>query len=110
MPRAPHRGFTPNDECFFIFLDANEQYLASGSEDNVGVVWDRNYGIPLCRLPHAEVVNCVGLSQTNPEVAVSVSDDQSIKVWRSTRLCRELGIDLKEKTHGTLLANIRSRR
>lgn len=23
-----HKGYTPNDECFFIFLDASDQYVA----------------------------------------------------------------------------------
>lgn len=37
MMRRAHRAYTPNDECFFIFLDASELYLASGAEDKHGI-------------------------------------------------------------------------
>lgn len=36
MMRRAHRAYTPNDECFFIFLDASDLYLASGAEDKHG--------------------------------------------------------------------------
>lgn len=102
MPRA-HRAYTPNEECFFIFLDACNQYLASGAEDRAAFVWERNYSIPLVRLPHTDVVNSVAFNPENSEMLVSVSDDHSIKLWRSKRLCRELGINYQNLVQGTQL-------
>ena len=81
--RRAHRAYTPNEECFFIFLDASDLYLASGAEDKAGYLWDRNYGISLAKLPHTDVVNSVAFNPINSEMLVTVSDDISIKVWFS---------------------------
>ncbi|XP_042211145.1 F-box/WD repeat-containing protein 5-like [Homarus americanus] len=91
-----HKAYTPNDECFFIFLDVSHQYVASGAEDRHGYVWERHYGVCLSRLPHRDVVNAVAFNPRDPEMLVTVSDDHRIKVWRSRRRARSLGINLKE--------------
>ncbi|VDO80856.1 unnamed protein product [Soboliphyme baturini] len=80
-----HKGYTPNDQCFFIFLDAAGPYAASGSEDNFGYIWDRYYDCLIAKVPHQSVVNCVAFNPTDPEMMVTVSDDRSIKVWESKR-------------------------
>lgn len=103
MMRRAHRAYTPNEECFFIFLDASNYYLASGAEDKHAYMWERNYGISLAKLPHADVVNSVAFSSQNPEMLISVSDDHTIKIWRSRRQCRELGIDMTGLTAGVKL-------
>ncbi|XP_045614930.1 F-box/WD repeat-containing protein 5 isoform X2 [Procambarus clarkii] len=90
-----HKAYTPNDECFFIFLDVSHQYVASGAEDRHGYVWERHYGVCLSRLPHRDVVNAVAFNPRDPEMLVTVSDDHKIKVWRSRRRARSLGINLK---------------
>ena len=54
----------------------------SGAEDKHGYIWDRHYGICLTRLPHTDVVNSVAFNPKDPEMLVSVSDDQSIKVCK----------------------------
>lgn len=82
MYRA-HRAYTPNDECFFIFLDVSEQYVASGAEDRHGYIWDRHYGVCLNKFRHEDVVNCVAFSPRDSELLVTVSDDCTIKIWRS---------------------------
>ncbi|XP_054154211.1 F-box/WD repeat-containing protein 5-like [Oppia nitens] len=79
-----HRAYTPNDECFFIFLDVSDQFVASGAEDNQGYIWDRHYGLCLARLPHKDVVNSVAFNPRNPEMVVTASDDKTLKVWRSS--------------------------
>ncbi|KAK3886739.1 hypothetical protein Pcinc_009117 [Petrolisthes cinctipes] len=91
-----HKAYTPNDECFFIFLDVSHQYVASGAEDKHGYVWERHYGVCLSRLPHKDVVNAVAFNPKDPEMLITVSDDHKIKVWRSRRRARALGINLKE--------------
>ncbi|KAJ8952508.1 hypothetical protein NQ318_003304 [Aromia moschata] len=50
MLRA-HKAFTSNNECFFIFLDVCNEYVASGAEDKHGYLWDRHYGACLAKYP-----------------------------------------------------------
>ncbi|KAK0133180.1 F-box/WD repeat-containing protein 5 [Merluccius polli] len=83
-----HKAYTPNDECFFIFLDVSRDFVASGAEDKHGYIWDRHYNICLARLAHQDVVNCVAFSPADQELLLSASDDSSIKVWRSPRMVR----------------------
>lgn len=83
-----HRAFTPNDECFFIFLDVSRDFVASGAEDKHGYIWDRHYNICLARLQHDDVVNSVAFSPADQELLLSASDDSTIKVWRSPHMVR----------------------
>ncbi|XP_068562350.1 F-box/WD repeat-containing protein 5 [Cebidichthys violaceus] len=83
-----HRAFTPNDECFFIFLDVSRDFVASGAEDKHGYIWDRHNNICLARLAHDDVVNSVAFSPADQELLLSASDDSTIKVWRSPRMVR----------------------
>ncbi|XP_066569413.1 F-box/WD repeat-containing protein 5 [Amia ocellicauda] len=83
-----HRAFTPNDECFFIFLDVSRDYVASGAEDKHGYIWDRHYNICVARLQHDDVVNSVAFSPADQELLLTASDDGTVKVWRSPRMVR----------------------
>nr|XP_015222130.1 PREDICTED: F-box/WD repeat-containing protein 5 [Lepisosteus oculatus] len=83
-----HRAFTPNDECFFIFLDVSRDFVASGAEDKHGYIWDRHYNICLARLQHDDVVNSVAFCPADQELLLSASDDGTVKVWRSPRATR----------------------
>ncbi|CAN7990824.1 unnamed protein product [Ixodes pacificus] len=87
-----HRAYTPNDECFFIFLDVSEQYVASGAEDRKGYLWDRHYAVCLAKLPHDDVVNAVAFNPRDPQMLVTASDDFTLKVWRSRSRAKELGL------------------
>uniref|UniRef100_A0A1B6DP33 F-box domain-containing protein n=2 Tax=Clastoptera arizonana TaxID=38151 RepID=A0A1B6DP33_9HEMI len=78
-----HKAYTPNNECFFIFLDVCTEYVASGAEDRHGYLWDRHYGVCLAKYPHADVVNSVAFNPKDSGMLVTTSDDYSIKVWRS---------------------------
>lgn len=78
-----HKAYTPNDECFFIFLDVCEQFVASGAEDNHGYLWDRHYGNCLGKLPHNDIVNSVAFNPVDSEMLVTASDDFTLKIWRS---------------------------
>ncbi|KAL8559773.1 hypothetical protein ACOMHN_030109 [Nucella lapillus] len=85
-----HKAFTPNDECFFLFLDVSDLYVASGAEDRRGYLWDRHYGVHLHCFQHSDVVNSVAFRPHHQEMLVTVSDDNTIKVWRSRRHMRVL--------------------
>ncbi|XP_029635663.1 F-box/WD repeat-containing protein 5 [Octopus sinensis] len=87
-----HKAYTPNDECFFIFLDVCDEFVASGAEDKFGYLWDRHYGVCLQKFPHKDVVNSVAFHPKNPEMLVTVSDDYTVKIWRSRhleKLCKQ---------------------
>ncbi|XP_053413363.1 F-box/WD repeat-containing protein 5 [Nycticebus coucang] len=85
-----HRAYTPNDECFFIFLDVSRDFVASGAEDRHGYIWDRHYNICLAKLQHEDVVNSVAFSPQEQELLLTASDDATIKAWRSPRIVRTL--------------------
>ena len=87
-----HRAFTSNNECFFIFLDVSRNWVASGAEDGRGYLWDRRFPEvrEVARLPHHSVVNAVAFNPVDEEMIVSVSDDVTLKVWRSRRRMREI--------------------
>ncbi|XP_066142141.1 F-box/WD repeat-containing protein 5 [Euwallacea fornicatus] len=95
MLRA-HKAYTPNNECFFIFLDVCNEYVASGAEDKHGYLWDRHYGVCLAKYPHQDVVNSVAFNPKDPQMLVTTSDDLKIKIWRSRARVKELGLDLQE--------------
>lgn len=63
----------------------------SGAEDLHAYVWDRYYGICVSKYPHGDVVNSATFIAGDEQMLVTVSDDYTIKVWRSLRRCTELG-------------------
>ncbi|KAJ8917445.1 hypothetical protein NQ315_005492 [Exocentrus adspersus] len=107
MLRA-HKAFTPNNECFFIFLDVCNEYVASGAEDKHGYLWDRHYGVCLVKYPHTDVVNSVAFNPKDPEMLVTTSDDHTIKVWRSRAKAKELGLNEAQFQKGIELRKGRS--
>lgn len=79
--------------------------LFSGAEDKQGYLWDRHYRVCLERYSHDDVVNCVAFCPSDPEILVSVSDDSTIKVWRSqhrmrgaSQLCFGLAMSTSHET------------
>lgn len=99
MLRA-HKAYTPNNECFFIFLDVCNEYVASGAEDKHGYLWDRHYGICLAKFPHSDVVNSVAFNPRDPEMLVTTSDDYTVKIWRSRAMVKALDLDEKSYRRG----------
>lgn len=61
----------------------NILFIFSGSEDKHGYLWDRHYGVGLAKFPHDDIVNSVAFNPKDPEMLITVSDDNAIKVWRS---------------------------
>ncbi|CAD5122940.1 DgyrCDS11335 [Dimorphilus gyrociliatus] len=78
-----YKAYTPNDECFFIFLDVCKEYVSSGAEDCHGYLWDRHYGICLARYAHEDVVNSVAFNPKDSQYLITASDDKTFKIWRS---------------------------
>lgn len=104
-----HRAFTPNDECFFIFLDVSRDFVASGAEDKHGYIWDRHYNICLARLAHDDVVNSVAFSPADQELLLSASDDSTIKVWRSPHMVRLAQTSPRQPRLCSLLSSLLNR-
>merc|ERR1712029_230579 len=88
---AGHLGLTPSNRAFYLYLNATQEYLCSGSEDGSkgGCVWDRTYKCLVAQLPHKECVNCVAVHPVNDEICVSASDDFTIGVWSSSNMVRQ---------------------
>ncbi|KAI8119330.1 F-box/WD repeat-containing protein 5 [Lucilia cuprina] len=97
MLRA-HKAYTPSTECFFIFLDVCDDYVASGAEDMHAYLWDRYYGVSLAKYKHVDVVNSVSFNPKDSEMLVTTSDDFTIKIWRSRSKAKELKIDTTNNT------------
>ncbi|XP_043259076.1 F-box/WD repeat-containing protein 5 isoform X2 [Colletes gigas] len=106
MLRA-HKAYTSNNECFLIFLDVCDEYVASGAEDKHGYLWDRHYGVCLAKFPHSDVVNSVAFNPRDPEMLVTTSDDYTVKVWRSRSMVRTLGLNADSYPRGTEVRNRR---
>eukprot|EP00095_Tigriopus_kingsejongensis_P008161 maker-scaffold735_size104922-snap-gene-0.32 protein:Tk08161 transcript:maker-scaffold735_size104922-snap-gene-0.32-mRNA-1 annotation:"f-box and wd domain" len=78
-------GRTDSEDAFYLYTDSSPNFLACGSEDGKGAIWDRKLGFRLASLNHEACVNCVSFMKTNEEICVSSSDDNTIKVWKSRR-------------------------
>lgn len=68
----------------------------SGAEDKFGYLWDRHYGVCLAKFPHSDVVNGVAFNPKDPEMVVTASDDNTIKVWRSRAQIKNLQLQEEE--------------
>lgn len=72
-----HQGFTPTDMAFYLYVDVSENLVASGSEDNQGVIWDRKYKTLVSRMAHDSCVNCVAICPVDEEICVTASGNLS---------------------------------
>ena len=86
-----HQGFTATDGAFYLYIDASKNFLASGSEDSFGYIWEAHYGVLLEKLcGHAKCVNCVVFDPTDEEVCITGSDDHTLQVFISNRKDRNM--------------------
>jgi len=85
-----HKAYTDSMSAFYIYIDVSEDFVGSGSEDGRGRVWDRYYGCVVSTMDHEECVSSVAFNPRNQQIAISVSDDHKVKVWKSKSLIKEL--------------------
>ncbi|XP_060066377.1 F-box/WD repeat-containing protein 5-like [Ylistrum balloti] len=86
-----HKGFS-EFPAWYICLDSCQDYVASGSEQFLGYLWDRRYHTCLATLRHCEgVVNGVAFNPVDPECLVTVADDHIINIWRSRNRKKQIG-------------------
>ncbi|KAF2901274.1 hypothetical protein ILUMI_04911 [Ignelater luminosus] len=64
------------------FGGANQDFIASGSEDNRVFIWHIRNEDPIAKLSgHTRTVNCVAWNPVHSHMLVSVSDDYTVRVW-----------------------------
>lgn len=64
------------------FGGINQYFVASGSEDNQVYLYHIRNEMPIATLSgHTRTVNCVAWNPVYHEMLVSVSDDNTIRVW-----------------------------
>lgn len=73
------QGFYAIHSCFG---GVNQDFIASGSEDNKVYIWHTRREHPISVLQgHNRTVNCVSWNPALPSMLASVSDDGSIRIW-----------------------------
>jgi WD40 repeat protein len=81
-----------------IFGGHDQFFVASGSEDAIIYIWNKNTEVLVNKLPgHTSIVNCIAWSPTDPSLLVSGSDDYTVKVWDSKNWKVEVINDMSVK-------------
>ena len=58
--------------------------MASGQESGFKAgLWDRHHGVQVCQFGGKDVINAVAVHPIDESVAVTVSDDMQVVLWRS---------------------------
>ncbi|KAJ4145495.1 hypothetical protein LMH87_004344 [Akanthomyces muscarius] len=73
------------------FGGANEGFVVSGSEDGNILIWHKNTGAAVERLPgHHPRCNAVAWNPTDPCMLASGGDDKRVKIWSNKARAAEL--------------------
>ena len=70
--------------------------MISHFRDNIGIgsaVYDRHHGVKVAELGHGvSGANHIALSPVDAGLAATVSDDMTLRIWRSTDSAKKFGI------------------
>lgn len=89
------------DHVSYIFPAISKDFIACGSENLKGYIWDRRFGILLSELNHEcgvhsqNGVNATAFCPTDQEILVTVADDLFVRVWRSKQKLMDLRLQGK---------------
>lgn len=80
------RKFQGAKHGFFVihscFGGANQNFIASGSEDSKIYIWRKDREKPIIVLSgHSRSVNCVAWNPKYPHILASASDDNTVRLW-----------------------------
>uniref|UniRef100_A0AAF5DSP5 LisH domain-containing protein n=1 Tax=Strongyloides stercoralis TaxID=6248 RepID=A0AAF5DSP5_STRER len=79
-----------------------DEFIASGSEDNKVVIWNRKKAEPLLYLNgHSKMVNSVSWNSVNPYMLASAGDDGTVIIWTPKRMIPLSGEDHIQYMEGT---------
>ena len=75
-------------------LSVTKHYVGGvdGINDCIARLWDRHYGTVIneATFEHDEPITCIAINPRNEQMVVTVSEDGTIKVWRSRSLCKKI--------------------
>lgn len=81
----------------YVFPAASLDFIASGSEQDVAVIWDRHSKCIISKLLHhfqdpatTNGISAVAFHPCDQEVLVSVADDRKLRIWMSANRTRHL--------------------
>eukprot|EP00111_Clytia_hemisphaerica_P018391 TCONS_00054380-protein len=81
--RGVKQGYYMIHTCFG---GLNNDFIASGSEDNQVYIWHHSRETPITTLNgHSQTVNCVHWNPTDPSMLASASDDGTVRIWRPAK-------------------------
>ncbi|XP_077998081.1 WD repeat-containing protein 26-like [Glandiceps talaboti] len=67
---------------YSCFGGLNQDFIASGSEDNQVYIWHHKRELPIAVLQgHTRTVNCVSWNPHIPSMLASASDDGTVRIW-----------------------------
>lgn len=97
------RGMKQSDyQINSCFGGADEQFILSGSEDNLVYVFKRDSSVPILKLPgHTRIVSCVSWNPVYTDCFVSGSDDSSVRLWGPPLSAGQSTLEESESSSGT---------
>ena len=70
--------------------------VAFSDGESSGQLWDRHFGSKLADFAHDDHVNVVAVDPNLEQTAVSVSDDMTVRIWRSREVMSNYKKSLKK--------------
>lgn len=84
------------------FGGVNNDFIASGSEDNKVYIWHHLIETPITTLTgHTQTVNCVHWNPKDPSMIASASDDGTVRIWRPSKNALDIGLDEMDCSNAT---------